>query len=182
MMLTLCCFQRVAFVEHLARHSDAGRLHSQEAVFLSPTARLAQQALSTRTSDPHALLTLPEFIREGIPEHIQQRIEFRRDAETLLTLPEFIKRYPRPESLRPDGQVIDHCSTEPGTPAPLSSTRPGKRLRSASEPLAWLWSGSSSRSSSPGPSILRRHRSSKLGRQISFSALVPTVHGAYYLA
>ena len=87
-------------MEQLARHSDAGRLHSQEAVFLSPTARVASQT-SSRTQDPHALLTLPEFIREGVPEEIQRQMEVRREAETLLTLPEFIKRYPRPELVQP---------------------------------------------------------------------------------
>ena len=123
-------------MESLARHSDAGRLHAQEAVFLSPTARhlAQQQQQQPRTLDPHALLTLPEFIREGVPEEVQEEMERRRerDADALLTLPEFIKRYPKPEM----------ASVEP----PVRPVQ-AKRSRSMSEPLAWLLSGSGSRSS-----------------------------------
>ena len=48
-----CFYQREAFVTRLARHSDAGRLHAQEAVLPKK-----------RTKDPDAMLSLPEFIRE----------------------------------------------------------------------------------------------------------------------
>ena len=47
--------QRDAFVAQLVRHSGSGRLHAQDAVY------------HPRTRDPHALLTLPEFIREPAP-------------------------------------------------------------------------------------------------------------------
>jgi ubiquitin-protein ligase E3 D len=66
--------QRQAFVEHLAGHSDSGRLHDQDAV------------LSNRIKGPEALLTLPEFIRETVPPEA-----VKADPHTVLTLPEFIK-------------------------------------------------------------------------------------------
>ena len=75
--------QRQAFVEHLAGHSDSGRLHDQEAV------------LSNRTKDPEALLTLPEFMREAVPPEIM-----KVDPRTVLTLPEFIKE-PVPSDVDP---------------------------------------------------------------------------------
>ena len=68
----------------LARHSDAGRLHSQEAV-------LAKK----RTKDPDAMLSLPEFIREGVPEGVQLKMQME-DPKALLSLPEFV-REPVPE-------------------------------------------------------------------------------------
>jgi hypothetical protein len=55
-------------VEQLAKHSDAGRFHSQDAV------------LQPRSRDPYAMLTLPEFIRESMP--------CPEDAQAMLTLPE----------------------------------------------------------------------------------------------
>lgn len=60
-----------AFVEQLVRHSDAGRIHGQDAV------------LQYKVKDPEALLTLPEFMREPLPR--------QKDLEALLTLPEFVK-------------------------------------------------------------------------------------------
>jgi len=60
--------QKEAFVVQLAKHSDAGRFHSQDAV------------LQPRTKDPYAMLTLPEFIREPMP--------LPEDARAMLTLPE----------------------------------------------------------------------------------------------
>ncbi|THH01464.1 hypothetical protein EW026_g1221 [Hermanssonia centrifuga] len=112
--------KRAAFVEQLAKHSDAGRLHSQDAVFLAPVRTRSQPQLASELQDPHALLTLPEFIREGIPEPVEERMEAELDPEALLTLPEFIKQYPQPEPVRPAhtprGQSISHCVTglQPG--------------------------------------------------------------------
>ena len=74
--LTNVCFlplnitytQKQAFVEQLAKHSNAGRFHSQDAV------------LQPRIKDPRAMLTLPEFIREPMPRP--------EDAQAMLSLPE----------------------------------------------------------------------------------------------
>ncbi|KAF8636931.1 hypothetical protein AX17_003182 [Amanita inopinata Kibby_2008] len=63
-----------AFVAELVRHSGSGRLHSQDAVY------------QPRSRDPHALLTLPEFIREPAPPEL-----LRKDSDTLMTLPEFVR-------------------------------------------------------------------------------------------
>ncbi|TDL22743.1 hypothetical protein BD410DRAFT_788044 [Rickenella mellea] len=104
--------KREAFVEKLIRHSDAGRLHSQDAALQS-----------NKTRNPNALLTLPDFLREQVPEHL--RIP---DPEALLTLPEFVKEPP----------PSDH--SEPPPPTKLSR-RFSKRNRTRSNsapPLAWL--------------------------------------------
>ncbi|CAG8582027.1 16654_t:CDS:2 [Acaulospora colombiana] len=69
---------RRKFVEQLATHSDAGRLHNQDATIPS----------SPRIKDPDALLTLPEFIREAVPPGIQTTLN---DPNALLTLPEFVR-------------------------------------------------------------------------------------------
>jgi hypothetical protein len=61
----------------LASHSDAGRLHDQDATL----------TVGPRVKDPEALLTLPEFIREAIPS-TQTRLE---DPNALLSLPEFVR-------------------------------------------------------------------------------------------
>ncbi|KAF5379249.1 hypothetical protein D9615_005935 [Tricholomella constricta] len=69
--------KRDAFVEQLANHSGAGRLHGQDA------------ALQPRAKDPHALLSLPEFIREAVPP-----ASIRADPQAMLTLPEFVMEPP----------------------------------------------------------------------------------------
>ncbi|KDQ58353.1 hypothetical protein JAAARDRAFT_34152 [Jaapia argillacea MUCL 33604] len=71
-----------AFVEQLAKHSDAGRMRNQEAV-LQPT----------KMKDPEALLTLPEFIREAIPQG-----SLTTDPKALVSLSDFMKE-PVPEHL-----------------------------------------------------------------------------------
>ncbi|KAJ6612696.1 HECT-like ubiquitin-conjugating enzyme-binding-domain-containing protein [Mycena sp. CBHHK59/15] len=107
--------KREAFVEHLADYSDAGRFHGQDAV-LQPT----------RTKNPEAMLTLPEFIRESVPETV--RLE---DPKAMLTLPEFVKEMPPPHV------------TSPPTPASAIRKKP-VRTRSMSAPsLSWLRSSSS---------------------------------------
>jgi hypothetical protein len=83
--------QRQDFVVQLAKHSDSGRLHDQEAVLHPPKLR-----------DPEALLSLPEFIREPVPTNALQP-----NPHAILSLPEFIKE-PVPENLasRPVDSVI----------------------------------------------------------------------------
>ncbi|KAL0069209.1 hypothetical protein AAF712_003572 [Marasmius tenuissimus] len=110
-----------------AEHSDAGRLHDQDAV------------LQPRVKDPHALLTLPEFIREAIPADSQQL----RDPQAMLTLPEFVREMPPPH-------VLAKMKVTPPT-APtntLSRLKKKSRDRSSSapplaSPLAWLTRSSS---------------------------------------
>ncbi|KAJ7485564.1 HECT-like ubiquitin-conjugating enzyme-binding-domain-containing protein [Mycena latifolia] len=108
--------KREAFVEHLADYSDAGRFHGQDAV-LQPT----------RTKNPEAMLTLPEFIREALPDGV--RVE---DPKAMLTLPEFVKETPPPHVLSPSS-------------APASAIRKKPiRHRSMSAPsLSWLRSSAS---------------------------------------
>ncbi|EJC97639.1 uncharacterized protein FOMMEDRAFT_115176 [Fomitiporia mediterranea MF3/22] len=73
--------KRDAFVEHLLSHSNSRRIDSQDATF---------QSDQVKSDD--ALLTLPEFIREKVPEELQQELE--RDPEALLTLSEIVKEPP----------------------------------------------------------------------------------------
>lgn len=149
---------------------------------MSPRTQFSAQT-SSKTLDPCALLSLPEFIREGVPEEIVQEMEIRRDAETLMTLPEFIKQYPQPEFMRSasstDMDGRPDLSEPDFSTSPLA-VRPAKnRSRSMSEPLSWLLSGSNSRSSSPigGSSSTSRKSKSKLSRPRSSNGSVPTVHG-----
>ncbi|KAJ7754562.1 HECT-like ubiquitin-conjugating enzyme-binding-domain-containing protein [Mycena metata] len=109
--------KREAFVGHLAEYSDSRRLHGQDAV-LQPS----------RTKNPEAMLTLPEFIREAVPSDVQLE-----DPKAMLTLPEFVK-----EMLPP------HVNKSP-PPAPLSAIRKKPiRTRSMSAPsLSWLRPSSS---------------------------------------
>jgi hypothetical protein len=72
--------QRDAFVEELAKHSDAGRIHDQDAVLHPP-----------KVKDPDAPMTLPEFLRESMAESQRDT-----DSEALLSLPEFV-REPMPD-------------------------------------------------------------------------------------
>ncbi|KAJ7640786.1 HECT-like ubiquitin-conjugating enzyme-binding-domain-containing protein [Mycena polygramma] len=110
--------KREAFVGHLADYSDARRLHGQDAV-LQPT----------RTKNPEAMLTLPEFIREAVPRTVLE------DPKALLTLPEFVKEAPPPNIKQ---------SSPPSTP-PVSAIRKKPiRHRSLSAPsLSWLRSSTS---------------------------------------
>ncbi|KAF7316507.1 hypothetical protein MIND_00169900 [Mycena indigotica] len=110
--------KREAFVEHLAGYSDARRFHQQDAI-LQPH----------RTKSPEAMLTLPEFIREPIPDSVRLQ-----DPNAMLTLPEFVKEMPPPH-------VVERSSP----PTPPSATRiKSRRSRSLSSPsLSWLRSSSS---------------------------------------
>ncbi|KAH8113817.1 HECT-like ubiquitin-conjugating enzyme-binding-domain-containing protein [Phellopilus nigrolimitatus] len=109
--------KRDEFVEQLMSHSHSRRIASQDAIF---------QPIKTR--NPDALLSLPEFIREQVPDELQQEL----DPEALLTLSEIVKE-PPPKPLK----------AQPS----LDTLRMGKKhFRSLSKrsrslsapPLSWL--------------------------------------------
>ncbi|ESK86387.1 hypothetical protein Moror_4980 [Moniliophthora roreri MCA 2997] len=115
--------KREAFVEQLAEHSSAGRLHNQDAV------------LGPKIKDPNALLTLPEFIREAVPPDVLRL----QDPRALLTLPEFVKEVPPPH-------IMAKLNSSPVSPTPSTFSRLKKKSRDRSisaPPLAWLRSSSS---------------------------------------
>ncbi|KAL6306328.1 HECT-like ubiquitin-conjugating enzyme-binding-domain-containing protein [Sparassis latifolia] len=121
--------KRDAFVAQLVHHSAVGRLHSQDAVFPTSNGRRKEK-------DPEALLSLPEFMREAVPEPSRLRMQMA-DSHALLSLPEFMKE-------------PTHSALEPLTPPPCNKSSKGYRSRSLSAPpLSWLLA-SSSRPSSPG--------------------------------
>ncbi|CAK5261895.1 unnamed protein product [Mycena citricolor] len=110
--------QREAFVEHLADYSDAGRFHQQDAV-LNPN--------PSRMKNPEAMLSLPEFIREAIPDSVRLN-----DPKALLSLPEFVRENPPP-----------HIMQASAPPASAVRKKP-IRHRSLSAPsLSWLRPSSS---------------------------------------
>ncbi len=114
--------KRAAFVDQLAEHSNSGRLHSQDAV------------LQPRSKDPHAMLTLPEFIRESIPDMLRSQ-----DPTTMMTLPEFVKHVPPPHLVPPPMSASASLPPVPagGTLKRLTSKK--NRDRSMSAPsLSWL--------------------------------------------
>ncbi|KAH9852331.1 HECT-like ubiquitin-conjugating enzyme-binding-domain-containing protein [Lenzites betulinus] len=135
--------KREAFVTRLVRHSDAGRLHSQDAVLVK-----------NKVKDPEAMLSLPEFIREGVPDGMQLKMQME-DPKALLSLPEFV-REPVPTRLEEPSPL----------PPPLSRKKSFKGMRSRSmsaPPLAWLLP-SSPRSSSPGTPEGKEGKESKRSR------------------
>ena len=134
--------QRDAFVEQLVRHSEAGRIHGQDATL-------------PRMRDPEALLTLPEFMKEPLPAS-----ERLKDPAALLTLPEFVRE-----------AVPQHIAHATGLvpPPPAVEKVKEKRSRSLSAPpLAWLRS-SSSRLSLSGSSNSSSSSSSKGKSKASLS-------------
>jgi hypothetical protein len=107
--------QRDQFVEQLANHSEAGRLHEQDATF-------------PKVKDPEAMLSLPEFMSEPIPQHLRYS-----DPTAMLTLPEFV-REPPPEIFLPQE-----------APPEIEVKKPTTKLRSRSSSapsLSWLFSHS----------------------------------------
>ncbi|KAJ7167365.1 HECT-like ubiquitin-conjugating enzyme-binding-domain-containing protein [Mycena crocata] len=139
--------KREAFVEHLADYSDAGRFHGQDAV-LQPT----------RTKNPEAMLTLPEFIREALPSTIG-----RDDPKAMLTLPEFVKEMPPPQP------------SLPTTPASAIRKKP-IRTRSMSAPsLSWLRS-SASRSALRSEITNSQSESSAGQSEVAFSVAYVAEH------
>ncbi|KAJ3857960.1 HECT-like ubiquitin-conjugating enzyme-binding-domain-containing protein [Lentinula lateritia] len=120
--------KREAFVDQLAKHSNAGRLHDQDAL------------LQIKIKDPDAMLSLPEFIREAVPVDSLKM----QNPKALLTLPEFIKEVP------PSHIISSRSTSALPTPAPAGGafarlkSRSKNRDRSMSAPpLAWLRSSSS---------------------------------------
>lgn len=107
--------QRHTFTAQLAEYSDAGRIHAQDAELRPP-----------REKDPEAMLSLPEFIREGIPASPPKNTE---DQST--SSPPAVARKSK-----------EHQRS-------LSASSSRSRSYSA-PPLAWLLSAGS-RSSTPGP-------------------------------
>ncbi|KAL5499110.1 hypothetical protein ACEPAH_1628 [Sanghuangporus vaninii] len=114
--------KREAFVEHLLSHSNSRRIDSQDATF---------QADQVKSDD--ALLTLPEFIRERVPEELQQELE--RDPDALLTLSEIVKEPPpAPVKTPKSAPSVESLKTNKKHFKSLT-----KRSRSLSAPpLAWL--------------------------------------------
>lgn len=125
-------------MEHLASYSGAGRLHKQDAV--SPS----------KIKDPHALLTLPEFIREPLPATARSRPPLE-DPRALLTLPEFVREPPPPH--------LDEIDAERPE---IDKLKKANRSRSSSAPsLSWLLS-SPSRSGSISGTLSRSRSRPKL--------------------
>ena len=174
--------QRSAFVEQLASHSEAGRMHSQDASFIQPSHRSrSQPSLAEDTHDPHALLSLPEFMREGIPDAVQHRMQLERDPEALLSLPEFMKEHPIPQAPhRPGrGQSISQIADlNNDTPSPsIARKLKGRRSRSMSEPLAWLLSAKPSSSTGSGVGLKRRGSKRNMRPGSSSGASTPIIEG-----
>lgn len=139
-------------MEQLVRHSEAGRIHGQDAV-LQP---------QTRIKDPEALLTLPEFMEEALPASELQK------ETALLTLPEFVN-----ES---NGLMQKHSHPDlrqVSTPPTVKAKK--KRHRSLSAPpLAWLRSSLSSSSSSSSSAGVTSSNPLAKGK-----SKVEQIHGQY---
>ncbi|KAK0480735.1 HECT-like ubiquitin-conjugating enzyme-binding-domain-containing protein [Armillaria novae-zelandiae] len=132
--------KREAFVEHLAEHSNAGRLHSQDAV------------LQPKTKDPNAMLTLPEFIREAVPESVRVQ-----DPTALLSLPEFVKEAPPPHIVPPP--LTASASLPPASLGRFKSKKKNRDRSMSAPSLSWLRS-SASRSASAEAKSKEASRSS----------------------
>ncbi|KAF9038366.1 hypothetical protein BDZ89DRAFT_1061342 [Hymenopellis radicata] len=115
--------KRAAFVDQLAEHSNSGRLHSQDAV------------LQPKTKDPNAMLTLPEFIRESIPDMLRSQ-----DPTTMMTLPEFVKHVPPPDLIAPP--ISASASLPPvaagGTLKRLTAKKKNRDRSMSAPSLSWL--------------------------------------------
>ncbi|KAF8524313.1 HECT-like ubiquitin-conjugating enzyme-binding-domain-containing protein [Hysterangium stoloniferum] len=136
--------KRDAFHEKLVTHSQTRRLTSQDAELRrSPS----NASLEARLKNPNALLTLPEFIRESIPNTLEQA----QDPDAMLTLPEFVRELHRPPTPPP----IEVPELPPLATTTSKFIRPFKsRSRSLSAParsFAWLIPGATSTSRSPSP-------------------------------
>ena len=106
-------------MEQLVRHSEAGRIHGQDAVLQN----------KVKDKDPEALLTLPEFMREPLPESERQK-----DLEALLTLPEFVKEPLPTHTLQPNKlfDTITKTRDRSFSAPPLAWLRPTSSRGSAS--------------------------------------------------
>ena len=145
-------FQRAEFVDQLLEHSNSGRIASQDAVFQPD-----------KTRSPDTLLTLPELIREQVPDDLRR--ELTQDPNKLLSLAEIVKELPPPRKEPAPSPSMDSLK--------LSRKRSfiGKRSRSLSEPpLAWLLT-SFSRSSSSLRAICNGSESSGISKRELFVIL-----------
>ncbi|TFK48970.1 hypothetical protein OE88DRAFT_1663265 [Heliocybe sulcata] len=125
--------KRNAFVEQLAHHSDARRLHSQDAVFQPPKER-----------DPQTLLSLPEFIRESMPRVPSAPA----GLSTLANVAEA------------SDQTSPELATRPSITR-LKSKKSVRSRSLSSPPLSWLLSSSSRPSSTtPESKPMKRPKSS----------------------
>ncbi|KAI0322864.1 HECT-like ubiquitin-conjugating enzyme-binding-domain-containing protein [Amylostereum chailletii] len=129
--------QREEFVDKLLVHSDAGRMHSQDASFVP-----------VKPKDPEAMLTLPEFIRESVPRAIQPA----RNPNDIISLFEAV------------GELPDAPADPP--PPPVLHRKSSKTLRSRSmsaPSLQWLLHSGSRSPDSRAPKTARPARSSRPG-------------------
>ncbi|KIM20983.1 hypothetical protein M408DRAFT_12817 [Serendipita vermifera MAFF 305830] len=165
---------RRKFVEQLASHSDAGRLHNQDAVL----------SHSPKLKDPEVMLTLPEFIREAVPPGVQK--QDLEDPHALLSLPEFVRESKwtgaeqvggvalgeRKKSV--DASASSEARSRKNSIKGLGRTR-SKSVSSGSVAGAWLmgkpWSRQSAAPALPTmPSTITKGSSSQAGLSVSFVA------------
>ncbi|KAF5371675.1 hypothetical protein D9758_003359 [Tetrapyrgos nigripes] len=123
---------KATFVEQLAEHSNARRLHGQDA-----TQR------TSRIKNPETMLSLPEFIREAVPPE-NLKID---DPTAMLTLPEFVREIPPSNMILPPTTVSPPVPSSPpsGALARLAFKRKNRDRSNSAPPLAWL-RGSTSKS------------------------------------
>ena len=141
------------------QHSDAGRMHGQDAV------------LNPRVKDPSAKLTFPEFIRERVPPDS----ELLQDPSIKLSLPEFVAQNVPPEELAAKANGATGGKHKKNKSSSGSSSR--NRSLSA-PPLAWLRKNSSS-GSSASSSSKNATKSQEQGRFNPFLDLYADVRPAY---
>lgn len=157
--------KRRQFVEQLVSHSDAGRLHNQDAVLMPAGQRI---------KDPEVLLTLPEFIREAVPPGLQG--DRTDDPNALLTLPEFVKESQRTESQKmAQSQSEDPPSKSSAIKRKESKPRLKPRSKSFSNAAgagAWILGKPWSRQMPPPPTSSQTAATSpsQVGLSISFVA------------
>lgn len=165
-------------MEELVKHSGAGRMDSQDASFsVSSTSRSTS---ATKMHDPNALLTLPEFIREAVPEAVNERMHMNER----ISLPDFVKepipqqvtrtRHSRIQSVSVANEAtISESGFAEVMSRPSSKTGKPKTHRSRSlsaPPLAWLLSNGPTRSTSPA-------KASRASRPGSSHARLPSLEG-----
>lgn len=123
--------QRDAFVDHLAKHSDAGRFHSQDAVLQPPRIKDPNPEMtiseflreSHKTTDSEALLSLPEFVREPIPDHVIVKVPSiarmkKKSRSRSMSAPSL-------SWLRPSSRSSNLSSTAESKSTKKSRSRPG---------------------------------------------------------
>ncbi|KAH8829406.1 HECT-like ubiquitin-conjugating enzyme-binding-domain-containing protein [Flagelloscypha sp. PMI_526] len=130
--------KRAEFMNTLALHSSAGRLHNQDS--LPPSSR-------HRLKNPETMLSLPEFIRESLPKDIEQQ----REDERMMTLPEFV-REPPPSTHHDSNANAEDPTASSSSVSKKASLRSLTRSRSKSlSSFPWLKHRSASGSGTPTP-------------------------------